>query len=166
MSGQDLLKELRIWYNHPIIILSVIDKEEEIVKALDQGASDYVSKPFRTNELMARIRACLHRNKREDNHTILDFDNLQIDLIARTVKRQDEILKLTATEYKLLSLFAKNEGRVLTHQFILKEIWGLGFQSDTQYLRVFVGTLRKKIEENPNKPRHIITESGVGYRFN
>jgi two-component system, OmpR family, KDP operon response regulator KdpE len=166
MSGQDLLKELRIWYNQPIIILSVIDKEEEIVKALDQGASDYVSKPFRTNELMARIRACLHRNKREDNHTILDFDNLQIDLIARTVKRQDEILKLTVTEYKLLSLFAKNEGRVLTHQFILKEIWGLGFQSDTQYLRVFVGTLRKKIEENPNKPRHIITESGVGYRFN
>lgn len=166
MSGQDLLKELRIWYNQPIIILSVIDKEEEIVKALDHGASDYVSKPFRTNELMARIRACLHRNKREDNHTILDFDNLQVDLIARTVKRQDEILKLTATEYKLFSLFAKNEGRVLTHQFILKEIWGLGFQSDTQYLRVFVGTLRKKIEENPNKPRHIITESGVGYRFN
>ncbi len=166
MSGQDLLKELRIWYNQPIIILSVIDKEEEIVKALDQGASDYVSKPFRTNELMARIRACLHRNKLEDNHTILDFDNLQIDLIARTVKKQDEIIKLTATEYKLLSLFAKNEGRVLTHQFILKEIWGLGFQSDTQYLRVFVGTLRKKIEENPNKPKHIITESGVGYRFN
>jgi len=165
-SGQELLKELRNWYKQPIIILSVINKEEEIVQALDNGASDYVSKPFRTNELMARIRACLHRYKLEDNDPVLYFDSLTIDFVARTVKKQDEIVKLTATEYKLLALFARNEGRVLTHQFILKEIWGLGYQSDTQYLRVFVGTLRKKIEDNPNKPLHIITESGVGYRFN
>lgn len=165
-NGQDLLIELKTWYNRPIIILSVIDSEEGIVKALDNGASDYVTKPFRTNELLARIRSCLNRNKQTDNHTILEFDNIQIDLIARTVKKADELIKLTVTEYKLLILFAKNEGRVLTHQFILKEIWGVGFQSDTQYLRVFVGTLRKKIETNPNKPTHIITESGVGYRFN
>jgi two-component system KDP operon response regulator KdpE len=165
MSGQDLLVELKNWYNQSIIIISVLDNEEEIVKALDNGASDYVTKPFRTNELMARIRACLNRNKIEDNKTVLVFNDLQVDLLARVVTKHNENIKLTATEYKLLVLFTKNAGRVLTHQFILKEIWGVGFQSDTQYLRVFVGTLRKKIEHNPIKPEHIITESGVGYRF-
>lgn len=164
-SGQDLLLELKSWYNNPIIIISVLDNEEEIVKALDNGASDYITKPFRTNELMARIRACLNRNKVEDSKTVLIFNSLHVDLAARTLTKANEHIKLTATEYKLLALFAKNPGRVLTHQFILKEIWGVGFQTDTQYLRVFVGTLRKKIEENPNKPEHIITESGVGYRF-
>ena len=146
-------------------MISVLDNEEEIVKALDNGASDYITKPFRTNELLARIRACLNRNKVEDNKTVLSFNDLQIDLLARTVLVNNEPVKLTATEYKLLILFAKNAGRVLTHQFILKEIWGVGYQSDTQYLRVFVGTIRKKIEQNPIKPAHIITESGVGYRF-
>ncbi len=165
-NGLDVLKELRTWFNHSIIILSVIDDEESIVHALDNGASDYVTKPFRSNELLARIRACLIRNKSIEQHTILTFDNIQIDLVARIVKNNDEIIKLTSTEYKLLILFAQNDGRVLTHQFILKEIWGIGYQNDTQYLRVFVGTLRKKIERNPNKPLHIITESGVGYRFN
>lgn len=165
MSGQDLLVELKNWYNQSIIIISVLDNEEEIVKALDNGASDYITKPFRTNELLARIRACLNRNKVEDHKTVLQFNELQIDLLARTVLVNNENVKLTATEYKLLILFAKNAGRVLTHQFILKEIWGVGYQSDTQYLRVFVGTIRKKIEQNPIKPQHIITESGVGYRF-
>jgi two-component system KDP operon response regulator KdpE len=165
MSGQDLLIELKNWYNQSIIIISVLDNEEEIVRALDNGASDYITKPFRTNELLARIRACLNRNKVEDNKTVSIFNDLQLDLLARTVTKDNENVKLTATEYKLLVLFAKNAGRVLTHQFILKEIWGVGFQTDTQYLRVFVGTLRKKIEQNPNKPLHIITESGVGYRF-
>lgn len=165
MSGQDLLIELKNWYNQSIIIISVLDNEEDIVKALDNGASDYITKPFRTNELLARIRACLNRNKVEDHKTVLVFGDLQIDLLARVVTVNDEIVKLTATEYKLLVLFAKNAGRVLTHQFILKEIWGVGYQSDTQYLRVFVGTIRKKIESNPIKPQHIVTESGVGYRF-
>jgi two-component system KDP operon response regulator KdpE len=165
MSGQELLVELKNWYNQSIIIISVLDNEEEIVKALDNGASDYITKPFRTNELLARIRACLNRNKVEDQKTVISNGDIQIDLLARTVSKDLVHVKLTATEYKLLVLFAKNAGRVLTHQFILKEIWGVGFQSDTQYLRVFVGTLRKKIEQNPNKPIHIITESGVGYRF-
>lgn len=164
-TGQELLVELRAWYQHPIIMLSVMDQESAIVQALDNGASDYVSKPFRTNELLARIRSCLKQSKHVEQNTVLQFDNLQIDLVARTVMNDNELVKLTATEYKLLLLFAKNEGRVLTHQFLLKEIWGLGYQTDTQYLRVFVGTLRKKIERNPNKPTHIITESGVGYRF-
>ncbi|MFY8097147.1 MAG: response regulator [Flavobacterium sp.] len=164
-SGHEVLKELRIWYNKSIIILSVLNQEEDIVKALDNGATDYLTKPFRNAELMARIRASLRRNNNENNETILQFDSLKIDLVAHIVKKNDAVIKLTATEFNLLSLLAKNEGRVLTHQFILKEIWGVGSQTETQYLRVFVGTLRKKIENNPNAPEHIITESGVGYRF-
>ena len=164
-TGLELLLEFRTWYQHPIIMLSVLDQESAIVQALDHGASDYVTKPFRTNELLARIRSCLKRSQHIEQYSILEFDNLLIDLVARTVKNDSELVKLTATEYKLLVLFAQNEGRVLTHQYLLKEIWGMGYQTDTQYLRVFVGTLRKKIERNPNKPMHIITESGVGYRF-
>ncbi len=166
MNGLEVLKELRTWYKRSIIILSVLNNEESIVHGLDNGASDYVTKPFRVNELLARIRSCLNRNRSIEHHTVLEFDNIQIDLIARVVKNDQDVIKLTSTEYKLLILFAQNEGRVLTHQYILKEIWGIGYQNDTQYLRVFVGTLRKKIERNPNKPLHIITESGVGYRFN
>lgn len=164
-NGQEILKELRTWFNKAIIILSVQNNETDIVTALDNGATDYLTKPFRTGELLARIRSCIRRNNTDDKNSLLSFGNLQIDLVARTVKLNNELVKLTSTEYNLLVLFAKNEGRVLTHQYILKEIWGVGYQSDTQYLRVFVGTLRKKIEENPNHPTHIITESGVGYRF-
>jgi two-component system KDP operon response regulator KdpE len=164
-SGHELLRELRTWYNKSIIILSVQNSEEDIVKALDNGASDYLNKPFRSAELLARIRAAIRRNQTPNSSNILTFSNLEIDLTARIVKRNHEIIKLTSTEFNLLVLLAKNEGRVLTHQFILKEIWGPGYQSETQYLRVFIGTLRKKIEDNPNHPLHIITESGVGYRF-
>ncbi|MFY7964558.1 MAG: response regulator [Chitinophagaceae bacterium] len=165
-SGHEVLKELRTWYNKSIIILSVINNEEDIVKALDNGATDYLTKPFRTAELMARIRASIRRNQKASNlSTALNFNELQIDLTARTIKKNGEFLKLTSTEFNLLTLFANNEGRVLTHQHILKEIWGVGFQTETQYLRVFVGTLRKKIEDNPNQPKYIITESGIGYRF-
>ncbi len=164
-SGHEVLKELREWYNKSIIILSVQNSEEDIIKALDNGATDYLTKPFRTGELLARIRCAIRRNEDGENITSIDFKELKIDLIARIAKKKDEILKLTTTEYNLLALFAKNEGKVLTHQFILKQIWGVGYQTETQYLRVFVAQLRKKIEENPNKPSHIITESGIGYRF-
>jgi two-component system KDP operon response regulator KdpE len=165
-SGHEVLKELRTWFNKSIIILSVQNSEEDIVTALDNGATDYLTKPFRTAELMARIRAAIRRNQKANNlSTVLNFNELQIDLTARTVRKNSEILKLTSTEFNLLTLFANNEGRVLTHQHILKEIWGVGFQTETQYLRVFVGTLRKKIEDNPNQPKYIITESGIGYRF-
>jgi two-component system KDP operon response regulator KdpE len=164
-SGQELLKDLREWYNNPIIILSVMDNEMDIVSALDNGATDYLTKPFRTGELLARIRSAIRRNQHATNQNTISCGDLEIDLIARLAKRNGEILKLTSTEYNLLLLFAKNEGRILTHQFILKQIWGVGRQTETQYLRVFVGTIRKKIEENPNNPTHIITESGVGYRF-
>lgn len=164
-SGHIILQELRQWYNKPIIILSVQDSETDIVTALDNGATDYLTKPFRTAELLARIRSAMRRNTSKESNSTLVAGNLEIDLAARTVKKDNELLKLTATEYGLISLFAKYEGSVLTHKFIVKEIWGISYQHETQYLRVFVGSLRKKIEDNPNQPKHIITESGVGYRF-
>lgn len=164
-SGHEILKELREWYNKPIIILSVQDNENDIVSALDDGATDYLTKPFRTGELLARIRSAIRRSQNTENNSTIICGDIEVDLIARIVKRKEEIIKLTSTEYNLLALFAKNEGKVLTHQYILKEIWGYSYQTETQYLRVFVGTLRKKLEENPNNPQHIITESGVGYRF-
>lgn len=166
INGHDLIKELRLWYNKSIIVLTVNNSESDIVNALDNGATDFLTKPFRTNELLARIRSCLRRFVSEENqHTKLDFQDLQVDFVARLVRKNNEILKLTQTEFNLICLLAKNEGRVLTHQFLLKEIWGVGYQNETQYLRVFIGTLRKKIEDNPIHPTHIITESGVGYRF-
>lgn len=164
-SGHEILQELREWYNKPIIILSVQDNETDIVSALDNGATDYLTKPFRTGELLARIRSAIRRSQNTENNSIIICGDIEIDLVARIVKRNNEALKLTSTEYNLLTLFAKNEGKVLTHQYLLKEIWGYSYQTETQYLRVFVGTLRKKIEENPNNPQHIVTESGVGYRF-
>jgi two-component system KDP operon response regulator KdpE len=165
-SGHEVLKELRTWFNKAIIIISVQSSEADIVNALDNGATDYLTKPFRTGELLARIRSCIRRNNSDISNNLITCGNLEIDFMARTAKRNNELLKLTSTEYNLLSLFVKNEGRVLTQQFILREIWGVGYQNETQYLRVFVGTLRKKIEDNPNQPKHIITENGVGYRFN
>jgi two-component system, OmpR family, KDP operon response regulator KdpE len=164
-NGHEVLRELLEWYNKPVIILSVQNSETDIVSALDNGATDYLAKPFRTGELLARIRSAIRRSQSETSETSIQCGNLEIDLAARQVKRDGEAVKLTTTEYNLMALFAKNEGKVLTHQFILKEVWGTGYQTETQYLRVFVAQLRKKLEENPNNPRHIITESGVGYRF-
>ena len=165
IDGHQVLKDLRTWCNKSILILSAQNSEDDIITALDNGATDYLTKPFRMGELLARIRAAIKRNNTETDNQVIIADKLEIDLVSRTAKLQDEIVKLTATEYNLLSLLARNEGCVLTHQFILKEIWGVGYQTETQYLRVFIAQLRKKIEENPNQPRHIITESGVGYRF-
>jgi two-component system KDP operon response regulator KdpE len=165
MSGHDVLKELRLWFNKSIIILSVQNSENDIVSALDNGATDYLSKPFRSAELLARIRSAIRNNNTHNLSNWLVFDDIEVDLIGHSVKKNKELLKLTATEFNLLVVLAKNDGRVLTHQFLLKEIWGVGAQLETQYLRVFVGTLRKKIEDDPNRPKHILTESGVGYRF-
>lgn len=164
-SGHEVLKELRTWYNKSIIILSVLNNETDIVSALDNGATDYLTKPFRSAELLARIRSAIRRNQSANTDNKIVCGYLEIDIAARVVTKSNEVLKLTATEFNLLVILAKNEGRVLTHQFILKEIWGVGSQTETQYLRVFIGTLRKKIETNPNQPQHIFTESGVGYRF-
>lgn len=164
-SGHQVLLELREWYEKSIIILSVENNEKNIVNALDNGATDYLSKPFRTGELLARIRSSLRLNRDIENQPELKTGNIDIDLTSRTVKVLDQPVKLTTTEYNLLALFARNQGKVLTHQFLLKEVWGNNSQTETQYVRVFVAQLRKKLEVNPNRPEHFITESGVGYRF-
>lgn len=165
-DGQNVLKQLREWFQNPIIILSVKSAEEEIVKALDNGANDFLTKPFRTQELLARIRTALRNLNSQQIEPIITFDFVSIDLTSRIVKVNNEIIKLTATEYSLLVLLVKNEGRVLTHQYILKEVWGPSYSDQTQYLRVFIAQLRKKLEQDPNRPKHILTESGIGYRFN
>ena len=165
-DGQVVLKRLREWYKKPILILTVKNTEEEIVKALDNGANDYLAKPFRTQELLARIRTALRNLNQDENEPIIEFGEISIDFTSRIIKLKNEILKLTTTEYNLLSILVKNDGRVLTHQYLLKQVWGNSYSDQTQYLRVFVAQLRKKIEEDPNRPKFIITESGVGYRFN
>jgi two-component system KDP operon response regulator KdpE len=164
-DGQSVLRKLREWYLGAIIILSVRSSEEDIIRALDNGANDYLTKQFRTGELLARIRTALRQTQLSPTVQKLEFDNLSIDLTSRIVTLDGEPLKLTATEYSLLTLLAKNDGKVLTHQYILKQIWGPGYTQQSQYLRVFVGQLRKKIEPNPNNPKFILTESGIGYRF-
>ena len=164
-NGHAVLKKLRQWYTHPVIILSVQKSEEDIIEALDNGANDYLSKPFRTGELLARIRSALRDAVVEEGDSILHFQDLRVDLNARTVKKNGEPVKLTSTEYNLLALLAKNEGKVLTHQYLLRAIWGPGYIHQSQYLRVFIAQLRKKIEMDPNRPEYLLTESGVGYRF-
>lgn len=165
LNGHEILAQLHDWYTKSIIMLSVQNAELDMVKALDMGAMDYLTKPFRTGELLARIRSAIRRNATDQMKSNWTFQDLNLDLTARLLKKNNQVIKLTQTEFNLLVLFAKNEGRVLTHQQILKEIWGVGSQLETQYLRVYVGTLRKKIEDNPNLPKHIITENGIGYRF-
>ena len=125
-----------------------------------------MTKPFRTQELLARIRSALRGNFTQSQEPIIAFGAITVDFISRIIKLKDEVVKLTTTEYNLFTLLLKNDGRVLTHQYILKEIWGNTYAEQTQYLRVFVAQLRKKIEDDPNRPKYILTESGVGYRFN
>lgn len=164
-NGHSVLQKLRDWYTNPIIILSVQKNEEDIIKALDNGANDYLSKPFRTGELLARIRSALRHLATEDGETIFNFGTLQIDLNTRSVRKNNQLVKLTSTEYNLLALFTRNEGKVLTHQYLLRAIWGPGYIHQSQYLRVFIAQIRKKIEDDPNRPTCLVTESGVGYRF-
>jgi two-component system KDP operon response regulator KdpE len=164
-NGHDVLKHLREWYSNPIIIISVQSSEADIVKALDNGANDYLVKPFRTGELLARIRSALRKASSEPNLPNAIFQDLTIDFVNRIVKKESGQIKLTVTEYALLALFARNEGKVLTHRYLLNHVWGPSHEKESQYLRVFIAQLRKKIETNPNRPEYIITESGVGYRF-
>jgi two-component system, OmpR family, KDP operon response regulator KdpE len=165
-DGHSVLQKLRQWFTNPIVILSVKKSEEDIIKALDNGANDYLSKPFRTGELLARIRSALRSYNRDDEgSSLLKYGNLEINLSLRTIKKSGELLKLTTTEYALLALLVRNEGKVLTHQFLLRAIWGPGYINQSQYLRVFIAQLRKKIEDDANRPEYLVTESGVGYRF-
>lgn len=164
-SGHEVLRKLREWYSKPIIILSVQQDEEDIVRALDNGANDYLIKPFRTGELQARIRSALRSAAQDEPSSQVDYRDLTIDFAARRVTKGGVPVKLTATEYSLLALLIRNEGKVMTHRHLLLEVWGPSYTGESQYLRVFVAQLRKKIEDDPNRPAHILTESGVGYRF-
>jgi two-component system, OmpR family, KDP operon response regulator KdpE len=165
-DGLSVLRKLREWYQNPIIILSVRNSEEDIIKALDTGANDYLTKPFRTGELLARIRTALRLSEDKSGaSSVLSFGSLIIDLAGHTVRKNNTLLKLTSTEFSLLALMAKNSGKVLTHQYLLKEVWGHSYSDQTQYLRVFVAQLRKKIEDDSIHPSLIITEPGIGYRF-
>ncbi|MFI5154108.1 MAG: response regulator [Chitinophagales bacterium] len=164
-NGQETLQKIREWSCIPIIILSVQSDEEEIIRALDNGANDYMVKPFRSGEFLARVRSILRTSSSEKGKPVIQFSQLEIDLALRTVRVREKMIKLTATQFDLLSLFSKNEGRVLTYNYILKEIWGPDASDQIQGLRVFIAQLRKKIEKDANKPELILTESGVGYRF-
>ncbi len=164
-NGHETLRKLREWSAVPLIILTVQSKEEDIIRALDNGANDYLVKPYRTGELLARIRSALRRSDSEENTPVIKFSTLELDLTSRSVKVNDEPIQLTQTQYDLLVLFAKNEGKVLTHRYILREIWGEEFADQLQYLRVFVAQLRKRLQQNNPGVAYISTVSGVGYRF-
>jgi len=167
MDGVEVCARLREWTQCPIIILSVRDGERDKVAALDKGADDYLTKPFGIEELLARVRVALRHSAQKQGvqSKVVKAGNLTVDLAWHIVKRGEEEVKLTGTEYKLLSYLAANHGRVLTHQSILINVWGPADADHTEYLRVYMRQLRKKLEEDPERPQYILTEPGIGYRF-
>lgn len=166
MDGKDVLANIRSWATMPIIILSVRAKEEEKIQALDLGADDYLTKPFGVGELMARIRTALrHQYRQQDIEPEFRTGDLVVDLIKRKVLLKGEEIHLSKKEYQILALFVQHAGLVLTHQHILRTVWGEVYSHDTAYLRVFIRQLRNKIEPDPTHPVYIVTESGVGYRL-
>jgi two-component system KDP operon response regulator KdpE len=166
-DGKDLIKQIREISKLPIIVLTARHDEKEIVAALDAGADDYITKPFSVNELLARIRANLRRKVSDDKNLVSKFvcNDLELDISSRNILLRNESLKLTPIEYELLKYFMLHTNKTLTHKQILQEVWGTGYQNEMQYLRTYVNTLRKKIEENSTRPKYIKTESGIGYRF-
>jgi two-component system KDP operon response regulator KdpE len=167
MDGQEVLKQLREWYTAPIIVLSARDQEQQKVTALDSGADDYLTKPFSTVELLARIRVALRHSARgdESDSTVFERGDLKIDLAARSVFAHGNEVHLTPIEFKLLTSLVRHPGKVLTHQQLLKEVWGPHHLDETHYLRVFMTSLRRKLETDPARPQYLLTEQGVGYRF-
>ena len=166
MDGTDVTRHLREWTDVPIIVISVRDGEQDKVAALDAGADDYLTKPFGTSELLARIRVALRRsNKSETESVIYQNDDLLVDFMKREVRVKDQPVTLTPTEYNILRTLINHAGRVLTHQQLIKIVWGGNYEADAHLLRVNVSNLRRKIESDPLKPQHIITEPGIGYRL-
>jgi two-component system KDP operon response regulator KdpE len=165
LEGIEVLKRLREWSRMPVIILSVRDREDDKVAALDAGADDYVTKPFNSAELLARLRAVLRHAQPQGADAIFRNGDLEVDLSARVVRKNSQEIKLTPIEYSLLRLFVTHAGKVLTHHQLLTEVWGPKAVEQTHYLRVHIAHLRDKIESNPARPEMLITESGVGYRF-
>ncbi len=165
MDGVTVLKRLREWSQVPVVVLSVRDREEDKIRALDNGADDYVTKPFGTGELLARLRLAMRHSQPPSDSALFRSGRLEVDLTARVVKAGGTEAKLTATEYALLRLFVKHAGKVLTHQQILREVWGPNYINQTQYLRVYMAHLREKLEAEPSKPSLLLTEPGIGYRL-
>jgi two-component system, OmpR family, KDP operon response regulator KdpE len=167
MDGVEVCSRLREWTQTPVIILSVRDSERDKVAALDMGADDYLTKPFGIDELLARVRVGLRHagGRKEEQNKIIKAGQVTIDLVWHIVKRGEEEIKLTGIEYKLLAYLASNHHRVLTHQSILSQVWGPEDVDHTEYLRVYMRQLRKKLEEDPERPQYILTEPGIGYRF-
>jgi len=165
MDGLEVINSLREWTKTPIIILSAREQENDKIIALDAGADDYLTKPFGMGELLARIRAALRHMAGVENEPVLQFDDLVIDLAHRRVNVEGKELKLSPTEYDLVKNLAICAGKVLTHKYLLRTVWGPSYEKDVHYLRVYMGQLRRKIEADPSRPRHIITEPGIGYRL-
>ncbi len=165
MDGTTVLKRLREWTRVPVLVLSVRDREEDKITALDNGADDYVTKPFSTGELLARLRAALRHAQPAEEKSLFRSGPLEVDLASRTVLSKGKQVRLTVTEYNLLRLFVKHAGKVLTHRQILREVWGPNYTEQTHYLRVYMTHLREKLEPDPSKPTLFITEPGVGYRL-
>jgi two-component system KDP operon response regulator KdpE len=166
IQGQDVITRLRAWSDVPIIIISVRDGQEEKVSALDAGADDFITKPFGMKELLARMRAVRRRVVDEvESEPILVFDGLEIDLPKKLVKLEGEPVHLTPTEYRLLEAMATNPGKLLTHAWLLQKVWGPGYGTESNYLRLFVRQLRRKLADSPSSPRWITTEPGLGYRW-
>jgi two-component system KDP operon response regulator KdpE len=165
MEGVDVLKRLREWSRVPVVVLSVRDREEDKIAALDNGADDYVTKPFSSGELLARLRVAQRHATPAAEATVFRSDQLEVDLAARVVRLKGKEVRLTVTEYSLLRLFVQHAGKVLTHRQILREVWGPNYVEQTHYLRVYLAHLREKLEANPAQPELLITEPGVGYRL-
>ena len=164
-SGVDVCTEIRGWSSLPIVVLSAVGDEREKVRALDAGADDYVTKPFGTDELLARLRAVLRRVADDDNEPAVTVGDLVVDLAARRVTRAGQEVHLTPIEFDLLKTLARNRGKLITHRQLLKTVWGPAYETETQYLRVHFAHLRAKIEPDPPHPRYIVTDPGVGYRL-
>ncbi len=166
MDGTEVTRRLREWTDVPVIVISVRDSEQDKVAALDAGADDYLTKPFGTSELLARIRVALRRsNKPETESAVYQNNGLSVDFIKREVLVNERPVTLTPTEYNILKILVNHAGKVLTHQQLIREVWGGNYEADSHLLRVNVSNLRRKIESDPLRPQHIITEPGVGYRL-
>ena len=166
IEGHEVIERLRVWSELPVIVISVRESQEEKVAALDAGADDFVTKPFGMKELLARMRAVRRRAVSDDElDTVLRFDDLEVDLLKKRVRLEDEAIHLTPTEYRLLESMATNPGKLLTHSWLLRKVWGPGYGTESNYLRLFVRQLRQKLKDSPSEPRWITTEPGLGYRW-
>jgi two-component system KDP operon response regulator KdpE len=165
MDGVEVIKRLREWSQAPLLVLSVREGEDDKVSALDNGADDFVIKPFSTAELLARLRVVRRRATPLEENAVFHAGRLEVDMSSRQVLVQGKEIKMTPTEYSLLRLLVRNAGKVVTHRQILKEVWGPNYGEQTHYLRVYIGRLREKLEEDPTRPEVLVTEPGVGYRL-